>query len=387
MKPPVPILQFLGRYLGDVALHRATTPEPTMIIWLDRSTNGLLGGLLSYSCTVSLADTNGFVSGSRSWLNGWQNPAPLYFTAFPRRAPTIAAHVFYNDSTGGVRRCGSLTLANPVYGSFPQWQPEPLPATRRTGDVEVTLEKFSTGHDNRLSQIGLTGGRNVIEFGTNRMDRNENFCLIRTKSLADTNHVWRMVSAELSDATGNKLRSTGTTWGGEEQPYFAFEPGLWLDEKAWKLRCEIKRFKGFAPDEILVFKSAPLGELEVTNRIGWTTNFAGLAVTFDYAFRRAPNTNSSWSGDQISNTYFTVRGLTEDMHFDLIAARTDTGADLFVASSSSSDSRRDYAFRQIPLDARTADFTFAIHRSRWVEFLVKPEIGPARLEYGTSKSK
>jgi hypothetical protein len=378
IKPPAPIQQFLGRYLGDVAIHRASTPEPTMIIWLDRSTNGLVGGLGGYSCTVMLADTNGFVSGSRSWMSVWQQPAPLYFTAFPRRAPTIDAHVFYYDSTsGGVRHCGSLKFANPLYGTFTQWQPESLPITRRTGDVDVTLEKFSIGHDNRFSQKGLPRGRYVIE----------NFCLIRTKSLGDTNQLWRMVSAELCDATGNKLRSAGTTWGGEEQSYFAFEPGLWLDEKAWKLRCEIKRFTGFAPDEILVFKDVPLGELEVTNRIGWTTNFGGISVAFDYSFRRAPNTNSSWSSDQISNTHFTVNGLTDDVHFDLVSARTDTGADLFSGSSASSGSSREYSFREIPPEARTADFTFAVHRSRWVEFLVKPEIGPGRLEYGTSGRK
>ena len=35
---------------------------------------------------------------------------------------------------------------------------------------------------------------------------------------------------------------------------------------------------------------------------------------------------------------------------------------------------RNYSLSRIPLDAKTADFTFAVHQSHFVEFTVHPEL-------------
>jgi hypothetical protein len=62
----------------------------------------------------------------------------------------------------------------------------------------------------------------------------------------------------------------------------------------------------------------------------------------------------------------------------------DDGTDLKAGSWWSHDevSRTDY-FRDITTNAVTADFTIAVRRSRRVQFLVKPELGPVDIELPT----
>ncbi|HWH71827.1 MAG TPA: hypothetical protein VNT26_20865, partial [Candidatus Sulfotelmatobacter sp.] len=347
--------RLLTRFFGSRVLPRqsASSPNPALIVWLDRATNCAAKPVPGGYCEVFLSDASGFVSGEAAQMMSgfWNSPEQLRFGAIPRRDRTIALNFFYHYPTGAVHHCGSLPLANPVYGSFPQWQPQSLPATRQSGDVVVTLEQFSTGHNSHTSHSSLSDGRQLIEFGTNYVNgRNTSVCILHSRSLSDTNQVWQVTSEELSDATGNQIRNTSFGWGGTEQDYITFEPGLWTNELAWKLKCEIKRAKGFVPRELFVLKDVPLGSLESTNQFGWTTNFNGISLTLDGLSRRAPNTNSSWSSHELSEARFTIRGLTNGLHLDLLSARTDDGTTLECPSWGSGGTSRNYHFRNIPVE-------------------------------------
>jgi hypothetical protein len=370
----------LGNLIASVRTTRTT--DPTLIVWVEGITNRATALSVS-SFEVFLADESGFISGSSAWLTGWWfNPAELRFQALPRRGRIINLKFFFHKPDGTYQPCGSLAFANPVFGKFTQWQPESLPSTKRAGEVAVTLQTFSTGHDNNNpSYKSLDGARGEIEFGTNRLYRNQNVCFIHMSSITDTNQVWRMVGAELSDATGNHLQSTSTTWGGASEDYFAFEPGLWSDENAWKLKCEIKRTKGFAPEELLTFKDVPLGRLQATNHVGWTTNLNGVSVTIDFISRRLPETNDTWSSGKMSDAHFLVSGMTNGLLLDLLSVRANMGTKLEFPSWSSSGSEQNYYIKNIPVEATNADFTFAVHHSCTVEFMVRPEVGPARLVF------
>ena len=131
----------------------------------------------------------------------------------------------------------------------------------------------------------------------------------------------------------------------------------------------------------------PLGSLDQSNLLGWRTNFNGVRVTLESVLRRAPNTNSSWSSRDLSQVRFTTAGLTNGVHLDLLSVRTDLGTNLQSGGWSSSGDWREYSFRDIPLEAKTLEFTFVVQTSRWVEFTVKPEVGPLELEYEPQKSK
>ncbi len=382
---PAPVQAGLLALLGKRAALQfsTTTSEPKLIIWLGRATNNATTPPGSGYFNALLSDASGFISGDHASIYGWwSNPEQMQFGVIPRRDPVIAVNFFYHSPTGGVSQCGSLPFANPLYGAFPQWQPEVLPATRRVEDVAVTLEKVSTGHDQNSSVRADSNGRVSHEFGTNRVDgQNSTVCFIRLQPLINSNQVWCVAGEEVSDATGNKAPSTSFGWGSPEESYFSFEPGLWPSESAWKVRCEIKRARGFDPGETFVFPDIPFGSLGVTNRINCTTNFGGVTVTLDQVVRRGPNTNNSWSTEDLSQAHFTTAGLTNGLHLDLISARSDTGTNLDCGSWSSSQSWRTYCYRNLPLEAKTVDFTFAVQRGRWVEFTVKPEVGTARREY------
>lgn len=382
---PQPVQAWLVRLLGKRAAARfsTTTSEPKLIIWLERATNNAASPPGSAYFTAFLSDASGFISGDHASMYGWwSNPEQMQFGVIPRRDPVIAVNFFYHSPTGGVSRRVSLPFANPLYGAFHQWQPEPLPATRRVGDVAATLEKLSTSHDQNSTYRSAQDGRSILEFGTNRVDgQNTTVCFVQLHPLTNTNQTWVVASEEVADATGNKARNTSLGWGSYEQGYFDFEPSLWPSESAWKLRCEIKRVRGFDPGETFVFHGIPLGGLDETNQLRCATNFSGVSVTLDHIIRRAPNTNSSWSSVDLSQVQFTAVGLSNGLHLDLLSARTDTGANLDCRSWSSAGGQQTYSYRNVPLEAKTVDFTFALQRGRWVEFTVKPELGNARREY------
>jgi len=389
--------RLLGRH--GMLQRSTTTSEPKLIVWLRCATNSVPSPPGSGYFTAILSDASGFLSGDTAFFHGWWSaPEGLEFHVFPRRDPVIGVNFFYHSTTGGVTRCGSLSFANPLHGRFPQWQPEPLPATRYAGDVAVTLDNLSTGHEWNASYRSVPGGGGAVEFGTNAgNDRNETGCAVHLNPLTNTNEVWVVASEEVSDATGNRALYTLLGLGRPEDGYFTFEPGLWPNESAWKLRCEIKRSRGFAPGEMFVFRDVPLGGLGETNRLGWTTNFAGVTVTLDQFIRRTPTTGNDFSLENKSQVQFSWRGLTNGVHLDLVSVRTDTGTELESPSWSSGGNQRTYSFRgppadgrtadlthgfrNVPGDARTADFKFAMQRSRWVEFMVKPEVGAFRVEY------
>lgn len=389
-RTPAALQAVLVRLLGNRATLQfsTATSEPKLVVWLGRATNNATIPPGSGYYSAFLADASGFISGDPASIYGWwSNPEQMQFRVIPRRDPVIAVNFFYHAPTGGVSRCGSLPFANPLCGTFPQWQPETLPATRRVGDVAVTLEQVSTGHDQNSSVRADSNGRVSHEFGTNRVDgQNSTVCFIRLQPLINSNQVWCVAGEEVSDATGNKVPNTSLGWGSLEEGYFSFEPCLWPSETAWKLRCEIKRARGFDPGETFVLRDIPLGSLDETNQIRRATNFSGVTVTLDHILRRKPNTNSSWSSKDLSQVQFTTAGLTNDLHLDLLSARTDTGTNLDCGSWSSGGSCRTYSYRNIPVEAKTADFTFAIQRGRLVEFTVKPEVGIARREYEPAHS-
>jgi hypothetical protein len=376
----------LRRIFGPraVPLQTLTTPTPELLVWLDRRTNG--PGRLGYTGgdrRACLGDGSNFVSGGDAFVNnympGFETEA-IHFAIFPRRDREITLNIFDHNSRGIGRLSGSLAFANPLYRKYPEWQAEHLPASKRAGDVEVTLERVETGHSSSSTGIYSKGGGYVVDYDTDRSS-GENYTVVHLKlrPLVNTNEIWQMAGAELSDATGNSAHSSSMSWSGGS-PTFAFMPSLWPGEAAWKLKMELKRTEGFRPEEIFTFKKVPLGDLDRTNTVGWSTNVAGVTVTLQSIFRRAPMAKDTWSSSLMSKVNFTLSSLPEGTQLDLLRMVCDTGKTNLPESWGSSSNQRDYSYHGIPLDARTADFTFAIQQSRMVEFTVKPDLPPAKAE-------
>jgi len=63
---------------------------------------------------------------------------------------------------------GRVRFPNPLYGRFPEWRPEPVPAVRKSGDLEVRLDSFMTGVRVSGSPVVLGGGQQAIATGQPR---------------------------------------------------------------------------------------------------------------------------------------------------------------------------------------------------------------------------
>jgi hypothetical protein len=187
---PAAMQTVFKRLLGSKAdlLASTTTSDPMLVVWLGRATTNATPPTGSGYINAFLSDSSGFISGGDVSAYGWwSNPQGMQFRVLPRRDAVIGLNFFYHSATGGATRCGSLSFANPLHGKFPQWQPEPLPVTRRAGDVAVTLEKVSTGHDQNTTYKSSNGGGRVVEFTTNCQDgQNRTVCAIHLHSSGPT---------------------------------------------------------------------------------------------------------------------------------------------------------------------------------------------------------
>jgi hypothetical protein len=387
---PVALQDILVDVFGQRAApaQSITTPTPELLVWLDHRTNST-GATTPGSAyfTALLGDGSNFISGPDVSVNSflpWSQVEALHFGVFSRRDRQITLNIFHHNSTGGVSLCNRLSFVNPLYRNYPQWQAEPLPATKRTDDVEVSLRAFETGHDNNSSISYRRDGSSLLAGGTNRLDgQNHTSMSLKFRPLTNTNEIWQVAGVEISDATGNSAHNSGmTSWGGNAVGLFSFTPGLWPTEAAWKLKLEIKRSEGFRPEEMFVFKHVPLGALGRTNTIAWATNVAGITVTLQSICRRAPQTNDSWSSSQISDVHFTISQPPAGTQLDLLRMVCDTGITNHSDSWGSSSNERDYYYRDIPLAAQTADFTLAVQQSRTVEFTVKPQLPEVKAAAG-----
>jgi hypothetical protein len=363
-----------------VLIHQTETPEPALVVWIEHRVNPGIRTPPSFSDYKRLADHNGFISGPQNppaGCFGTLDIGPTIFEAFPRRDPKLTVNFFYPSPTGQVTNCGSLQFPNPLYRAYPdypEWQPEALPATKRAADVEVTLLDVRTGYDSTARTQYRKGGGSETTRGTNRLDgANNTEVKLRIRSLADTNQIWKAVGVQVSDATGNTMHSSGMSWNGIG-PNFAFSPGLWPSERTWKLKLEIKQAEGFTPEKLFTVKNVPLGAIDSSNAVGWTTNFNGVTVTLAGILRRPPNTNNSWNSSQLSAVALTNSTLPAGTQLDLLTVAFDQGTTNFLENWEYTDNTRTYFFRQIPLDAKSADITFALHQSRFFEFTVHPEL-------------
>ena len=370
---PGPVGEFLSELLGPFARVSSTgTTTPSLVVWFVVPEPRALSLVSPPGYSAMLADEHGFTSGQEVSLAFWP-PETVAFPGFPRRSKTVEMRVYSRDTNGQTRAVGSLRFPNPLSRAYPVWTPETLPVTRRAGDLEVTLESFSTGHNNNTTAGPGAGGRTVVEHGL-KDEGGENYSAghVQLRSLSHPNQAWAVAGVTLFDATGNQARNANLSTGDRQS--FAFSPSPGPDEAAWRLRLEVKKTEGFAADELLVFKAVPLGAMGGTNQLSFSTNYGGVSVTLVSVVFRPPRTNDSWSSSDCSALHVTHSALPEGLHLDLAGAATDDGAKPVSHGWSASNSERTYYYRDIPAQARTADFTFAVHRSQFVEFMVKPAV-------------
>lgn len=192
------------------------------------------------------------------------------FEVWPRRVDQFECLLFEATASGGFREAGRLRVRNPAVSMVPEWQPEPLPATRREEGMVFVLQEFIAGIGRGRNELFGGNGSYTVRF-LPQMAETEAGAIIRyeVRSTDPGVKTWSVSNAWLSDATGNRLNPTlWYNWSGRLQ---SFGPVLWPDEAAWKLTLELRGRRNSAPEvltRVVEFLVAP-NWLQGTNGVGY----------------------------------------------------------------------------------------------------------------------
>ena len=353
-------------------------PSPQLMVWFRRLGTNAVSTSPSYA-RVMLADPAGVVAG-HDGLAGYPTGTAWLFAAFsivPKRSRELVCH-FYGGSGDGL--IGEVSFLNPLYGQFPQWQPESVPTVKRVEDLEVRLDRLETGYFppevlGILTPVGETRFRlGPKRFGGGQV-RDSAFD-ISLRSSAGSN-TWVLRDAELSDATGNRLLDLDffiqllrTDWGSGYSKWM--QGTLWPDEAAWRLKLEFNRPAGLATGDLVTFSNVPILTTGATKPIKRTATVGPCRVVLQETMVRSEY--GAWFLEWRLELLNAPDGLTAQ----IIRATVDPGVQVKVRHvtqprpGSGSDSVEQFDDLSLPGNPTAVDVTCAIQKTRTVEFLVKP---------------
>ena len=233
-----------------------TPPRNTTVVWIEEEPGRTQP---IYELLVSDRANTGCVNieaRQRSFVKPGVSLQSFVLSAFPRWDKETILRV--RPYRGTVVK-GEFVLTNPVPGTFAPWTPKPLPDTESDGNLEVTLTKLVAG----APTPNWNGGILVPTNDPANQCVHLNFDF-RQNGQSTTN--WDPWPVQTTDAAGNWSRgliyaypTNGVyrIWGrmknGAYIPppehygmdgYF-YQPGLWPNESAWKVRLEFIQTVGF----------------------------------------------------------------------------------------------------------------------------------------------
>ena len=291
----------------------------------------------------------------RGAIRGWE------FKHFPRRAGTIGLRLYARGAVYKPDRLAEFQFPNPAPRTYPAWTASPLPITVRAGEWEFSLVKFTTGEpipDRDKPSRGWVAPWTSTAF--------------HVGSNGQPSRAWTVPSLELTDATGNTANSYRSAASRiEGQPIFGLSAALWPDEPAWRLNVEFSRIVDFAPDELVSLPGLPVPERGTHSLIH--TQAAVQGATFSGRLLAHLETPVSIAhlraGAELVVSLVPVEGL----RLRLVHAADDRGRELRHVPGYAEASGPHNFWLEMPPDARALDLTFAVTRSRFVEFVARPE--------------
>jgi hypothetical protein len=355
--------------LPDAPHIRAVDERPGLFICFKASEGNGATNRGTWSDTwAMLADGQGIERGEKVPFISDHKWAFAFFSAVPRRSRVLRCSFYEQDSPTPV--VAKVVLSNPLYRRFPQWHPEALPIKKKTGDMEVQLEQFSTG-------VGIRRPASIYRlpeveyYAPQRGEEAQAIfeVVLKPKSITEG---WRIQAAKLSDITGNTLRSYEDlsprlllTLG----EYECTSPGtLWPDEAAWRLSLQLERTSNLEPDELMKFTYVrPLksDSMKTTNTVG------GMRLVLSEHPKPIAPTNVQ-----------SVVNLDRELKIELSGVKPDVQIDL-LDTTGAVDPPRFVPGRKIAPDGllwtTTIDSTtnaimisWAMPKTRTVDFLIKP---------------
>jgi len=358
----------------------------SIVVWLQRSTRTskprftrlagpkpfCLAVLDEHGLESSLLDA----SGSISILAAGRDIIGLELHDYPHRARRIGIRIYSQKPEGTF--IGEFTFRNKTKEDYPVWHPEPLPVSKHANDLEVSLLKLESGTAEDFPAMPeATGATAALTRAT---------FAIREKNLTDQN--WSVTRILATSASGERRGSPGgRSWGSIHS--VDFQGPLWVDEPAWKLRVEVSRTTNYPPGQIWKITGVPVPQTKqlvgggaLTNMYQAELEFLGLSAPGALLPSRHVAVDARW------NAHIRTPYPVDELRFSLIEVRDQLGhiGELRGVRSTTSDGGRGitpremlYAFGfDLPEGAETLDLTFAVTRSVYVDFQVRPTLAKAK---------
>jgi hypothetical protein len=355
------------------------TTNDTLVVWI--LSEHKANQWPNFQVLVSDKAATAWVQSSRENPREIKNGMTLMgvqLNAFPRRDSKIYLRVM-NYSQRGIQVAKSqFVISNPSRGSFPKWTPDSLPDKQSDGDLDVTLTKF------------IASAPSPYDYG-NGIPKNDpaNKCVqidfdAQQKSQSATN--WRPAQVETTDATGNYIKGRINDYrpNGEKNGYF-YQPGLWPDEPAWKMRIEFSRTSGFSADELWSVTNVPVRASEqdawssysgnLNNSGKMSAPFAETTINGVHVkmFRTLQYMSQMRNG-KVVGIFFKTEPDAESagMRMTPLTVTDGDGRELKNQGASWGGGNFLYEFPE-PRNIQSVNVTIALHKSRFVEFTVKPQ--------------
>jgi hypothetical protein len=308
-------------------------------------------------------------------FEGWQ------LASFPRRGKNlhlrVTAHPWQTRSDTSL---GELVLPNPSLGPHPSWTPELFPIRCRSGDLECTLTGLTTGLTQR-DVVTDAGSALTTHYGQPVARSRETAwtcATFRIRRNGRTQPEWQPIDIRGADATGNTFANPSrapTHAGDEARLYFAST--LWPDEPAWKLKVTFARTTGFAPVELWTVRDIPVPEpggeaypVATAQRKGVTVSLGRISGPWPLMRPSTPDWLRFRAVVEVN-----LSPKAEDLHVTFVRATDEQGRELSPRLNDEYRGRYSFGLHG-PSPAKKLNLTFAIHRSRSVEFLAKASLSP-----------
>jgi hypothetical protein len=359
-----------------------TTTDDTLVVWVQEEYDSQQNHYFQFyaydkagtACAAS--STTHYVTAARRTGN---DLVGIEFSAFPRRQGKFLVGVQEQSNNGQEMADRKFSISNPARGSFPQWTPEPLPATKEDGNLSVTLTKLVFGADTPYNR-NQDNADDPVNKGVQ--------AVFQAQWDGKTAANWQPVSVETTDATGNSVSGfCNTQWNGDECTT-TYQWGLWADEPTWKVKFEFSQQSDFAGNELWTVQNIPVQpgrQQDYYNypRAGRASavvaeadlNGVHLKILPAKQFTDAGQNNYMQGGlmiqadsalpDGLRMTLVSLTdGQTNDVgYFDNGTMKSTTGAATVTTYR--------YGLRDLA-GTTNLNLTIALHKSRFVEFTAKP---------------
>ena len=288
------------------------------------------------------------------------------FENYPRLQKEFTLRFYEHDLFRiRARREGEVLVRNPVLAANVSFT-APAPPTKATnGTLETTLIGLRCGGP--PPRRPLTAKNAIAPWAAAEFE-------FREKGQPTTN--WIIKRIEAFGVNGNYFTGDRLAMEPEEGTRVAYFTGaFWQDEMDWKLVAEAVPTRNFPAESLLTLRlptKAFLHDLFVTNLQveSYGLRNSRLSVAPDLTGSRGKATPDR----HVAFVRLNYAPAALDLYVDIASAKDDQGRELLISRSLASRSWSCEADLELLQTAEFVDLTFAIHRSRRLEFRVRPEI-------------